>query len=572
MKKLINQPAHVVEDMLDGLLRMHAGWAKLSGQNVLLRSDSDDVREQQVALISGGGSGHEPAHAGYVGAGMLSAAVAGEVFTSPATNSVFAAIQAVAGQPGVLLIVKNYTGDRLNFGMAAEMARAQGFNVEMAVVADDVALAESEENAGRRGLAGTVFVHKIAGAAAREGKSLSQVAAVARAAAHDVATMGVSLSAGTAPGAVKPSFTLGDLEMELGLGIHGEPGVRRISLENADELANRLVSQIAPAHQLKLGERIAVLINNLGATTPMELAIFGGAALRILESRGLLIERVYAGTFLSSLDTAGVSLSVLRVDDERLRLLDAPTSAPAWPNTLTSAPGSSEARIVASAAANPARPPQPARTDRGRNMQVAIEAVCDTLKNAEDRLTELDRVVGDGDLGTGLARGAKAVEAAVPSYPIDDVPETLKALALTFQEAVAGSSGPLYGVFLLRAAHSLESGNVGDPNSWAKALLAGCAGISELGGATAGDRTMLDALLPFAQSFSESLENGKPLNEALAAAASRAEDAAQQTAHMLPRRGRSSYLGARALGSPDPGAIAATIWLRALASWWVTTT
>ncbi len=380
MKKLINQPGRVVEDMLDGLLRMHAGWARLSGQNVLLRSDHDQVREQQVALISGGGSGHEPAHAGYVGAGMLSAAVAGEVFTSPATNSVFAAIKAVTGKPGALLIVKNYTGDRLNFGMAAEMARAQGIHVEMAVVADDVALAESEENAGRRGLAGTVFVHKIAGAAAREGKSLSQVAAIARAAAQDVATMGVSLSAGTAPGSAKPSFTLSDSEMELGLGIHGEPGVRRMSLESADELASRLVTQIAPAHQLNSGERVAVLINNLGATTPMELAIFAGAALRALESRGLVIERVYAGTFLSSLDTAGVSLSVLRVDDERLRLLDAPTSAPAWPNTLPSAPGSSQTRIVASPSLEPARTPQLAATERGRKMRAAIEAVCQALK------------------------------------------------------------------------------------------------------------------------------------------------------------------------------------------------
>lgn len=565
MKKLINQPGRVVDDMLDGLVRMHVSWARLSGQNVLLRSDSEDVREQQVALISGGGSGHEPAHAGYVGAGMLSAAVAGEVFTSPSTNSVFAAIQAVCGKPGALLIVKNYTGDRLNFGMAAEMARARGLRVEMAVVADDVALTDSEEHAGRRGLAGTVFVHKVAGAAAREGKNLSQVAAAARAAAHDVATMGVSLSAGTVPGAAKPSFSLGESEMELGLGIHGEPGVRRISIEAADGLASRLVGHIASAHQLEAGERIAVLINNLGATTPMELAIFGGAALRLLETRGLVVERVYAGTFLSSLDTAGVSLSILRVDEERLRLLDAPTSAPAWPNTSAKAPGSSETRIIPSATPHAAAA-QPPKTERGRKVQVAIRAVCAAIQNAEARLTELDRAVGDGDLGSGLARGARAIEAALPGYPTDNVPETLKALALTFQEAVAGSSGPLYGIFLLRAAHSLESADIDDPSSWAKALLAACAGISELGGAKAGDRTMLDALLPFEQSFTESLQNGIPMSEALATAASRAEAGAEATAQMMPRRGRSSYLGARAVGTPDPGAIAVAIWLRALAS------
>src|SRR4051794_5151269 len=243
MKKLINRPDQVVDEMLDGLLALHPNLSRLAGYNVVLRSDFDERRDQQVAIISGGGSGHEPAHAGFVGPGMLSAAVVGEIFTSPSVDSVFAAIRAVAGNAGVLLIVKNYTGDRLNFGLAAEMARSEGILVETVVVADDVALANTQKNAGRRGIAGTVLVHKVAGAAAAEGKDLPQVAALAQAAADSVGTMGVSLSAGVSPATGQASFTLGE-EVELGLGIHGEPGVKRIPLAPSDELVLRLLNGI----------------------------------------------------------------------------------------------------------------------------------------------------------------------------------------------------------------------------------------------------------------------------------------------------------------------------------------
>ncbi len=227
--------------MLQGLSVLHPGSVRLLGHKVMLRADAPESRDAQVAVISGGGSGHEPAHAGYVGHGMLSAAVAGEVFTSPSSDSVYAAIKAVAGKPGVLLVVKNYTGDRLNFGLAAEMARAEGIPVEMVIVDDDVALKGTEQATGARGLAGTVFVHKLVGAAAAEGKSLTEVAATGRAAVESLATMGLSFSAGTSPAVGKPSFELGEDEIELGLGIHGEPGVRRTKIQSADELTETLL-------------------------------------------------------------------------------------------------------------------------------------------------------------------------------------------------------------------------------------------------------------------------------------------------------------------------------------------
>src|SRR5271163_1218013 len=241
MKKFINRPENVVEEMLEGLVVLHSSSTRLAGYKVMVRVGSERVRDQQVAVISGGGSGHEPAHAGYIGAGMLSAAVLGEVFTSPSSDAAFAAIKAVTGKRGALLVVKNYTGDRLNFGLAAEMARAEGIPVEMIIVDDDVALKGTAHATGARGLAGTVFIHKLVGAAAAEGSSLAVLAAMGKAAVQSLATMGVSFSAGTSPAVGRPSFELGDGEMELGLGIHGEPGVQRTQLQSADQLTETLL-------------------------------------------------------------------------------------------------------------------------------------------------------------------------------------------------------------------------------------------------------------------------------------------------------------------------------------------
>jgi triose/dihydroxyacetone kinase / FAD-AMP lyase (cyclizing) len=477
---------------------------------------------------------------------------------------VLAAIRAVAGRPGALLIVKNYTGDRLNFGLAAEVARAEGTLVEVVTVGDDVALAGSENHAGRRGIAGTVFVHKVAGAAAMEGKDLPQVAAIAYEAAKNIGTMGVSLSAGTSPAVGKPSFELGD-EMELGLGIHGEPGVQRVPLAPADHVTDQLLTQIARTLCLRPGERVAVLINNLGATTTMELAIIGRSVYSWLRDRGALVVRIYAGTFLSSLDMAGISISLMRLDDERLRLLDAATSAPAWPNVSKLTPSLPGDRTIFAPDEMPAFGGAPPETDAGRNMERALRAACLSLLEEESRLTELDRVTGDGDLGANLARAARAVLSRLAEYPLDDAPAALKALGLTVQE-MGGSSGPLYGVLFLRAGSSLEGGAGQDARPWARAIVEACNAVGDLGGARIGDRTMLDALIPFAEQFQRAIAMGSSLKTALEAGTRAAEAGAERTAKMIAKRGRSSYLGERALGHPDPGAAAVAIWLRAMSS------
>ena len=566
MKKFINRPEDVVEEMLEGLLLLNPGSDRLAGHKVIVRAEGGQLRERQVAIISGGGSGHEPAHAGYVGAGMLSAAVAGEVFTSPSSDAVFAAIKTTTGKPGALLVVKNYTGDRLNFGLAAEMARAEGIPVEMLLVDDDVALRGSEHRTGARGLAGTIFIHKLVGAAAAEGKSLAEVATIGRAAVQSLATMGVSFSAGTSPAVGKPSFELAVDEMELGLGIHGEPGVQRTKIQPADQLTETLLTQILHHGNFDLEKRVAVMINNLGATTPMELAIVARHTVPFLESKGLTVERIYAGSFLTSLDMTGLSISVLDVNDERLRWLDATTTAPAWPNLPKQKPRKSEVRpdVVSKGTAVAGISSRTGATSElGIKVGRATDAACQALIAAADELTELDRITGDGDLGSSMERAAKLVLEHLPSYPLNDIPATLKALAHTARQELGGSSGPLYGVLLLRCGTILEGSAAIGISQWAEALAQGSQAISELGGAKPGDRTMLDALDPLVRTLKEAASRQAP-REATMAAVEAAERGAEATANTKPRVGRSSYLGDRVLGHPDPGARALAILLRAV--------
>jgi triose/dihydroxyacetone kinase / FAD-AMP lyase (cyclizing) len=561
MKKFINRPEDVVEEMLQGLAVLQPGCARLPGYKALLRTDAEQARHHQVAVISGGGSGHEPAHAGYIGVGMLSAAIAGEVFTSPSSDAVFAAIRAVAGNAGALLVVKNYTGDRLNFGLAAEMARAEGIPVEIVIVDDDVALKGSGQATGARGLAGTVLIHKVVGAAAAERKNLAALAALGKAAVASLATMGVSFSAGTSPAVGKPGFELGEQEMELGLGIHGEPGVRRMALQPADVLTETLLTEILQHANFGDERCVAVMVNNLGATTEMELAIVARHAASFLAGNGFSVERIYAGTFLSSLDMAGISISVLGLNDERLRLLDAATTAPAWPNASRQRPGKAEVPIAAQVQSElPAG--EGAQTEHGRKTEQAIEAACHALLAAEAELTELDRVTGDGDLGTSMARAARAVQDALGSYPLDDIPATLKALGHTLRSALGGSSGPLYGVLFLRCGSVIGAAGAAGLAQWAEALDQGSRAISELGGAKPGDRTMLDALDPFVKRLRQG-EGVEARQATVLAAVEAAERGAKATAQMPPKLGRSSYLGARVLGYADPGAKALSLWLRA---------
>lgn len=327
MKKIINVPEEVVEEMLQGAILAHPHHLRrLEGFNVLTRAQGPT---EKVALVSGGGSGHEPSHGGFIGRGMLDGAVAGAVFTSPTPDQIYEAIKAVDGGKGVLLVIKNYTGDLLNFDMASEMAEAEGIKVARVVVNDDVAVENSTWTTGRRGIAGTVFVHKIAGAKAEAGAELEEVRQAAEKVIANVRSMGMALSPCIVPAAGKPSFNLAENEMEIGMGIHGEPGTHREAIRPADEIVTHLMEKILAQNPLAAGDEVAVMVNGLGGTPLMELYIINRKVAEILGAKGIVTKKTYVGNYMTSLEMAGFSITVLKLDGELKELLLAPADTPA---------------------------------------------------------------------------------------------------------------------------------------------------------------------------------------------------------------------------------------------------
>ncbi|XP_035182533.1 triokinase/FMN cyclase [Oxyura jamaicensis] len=566
-KKLISSVAGCADDTLAGLVACNPGLRLLRGHRVALRADLAALRGR-VALLSGGGSGHEPAHAGYIGKGMLSGVVAGAVFTSPAVGSILAAIRAVtqAGAVGTLLIVKNYTGDRLNFGLALERARAEGADVQMVVVGDDCAFT-TQKKAGRRGLCGTVLVHKVAGALAEAGASLDEIAKRVLAVAKAMGTLGLSLSPCSVPGS-KPTFQLADDEMELGLGIHGEAGVRRMKVMPADEAVETMLAHMTdPANAshlpLSRGASVVLVVNNLGGLSCLELGIVAGAAVRGLERRGVRIARALVGSFMTALEMAGVSLTLMLADEELVGLIDAETTAMAWPN-LVAGPATSQRPEVPAPDEGPEAAQQaPGAGPEAKWVQLVLERVCSTLLGLQDKLNELDRAAGDGDCGHTHARAARAIQEWVRARPPPAAPaQLLSALADLLLEKMGGSSGVLYGLFLTAAARPLH--NRSDLPTWADAMDAGIEAMQRYGGAAPGDRTMLDSLCAAAQALHALRSPGADLLTVLASAVQSAEAAAEATRHMEAGAGRASYISSAQLLQPDPGAVAAAAVLRAV--------
>jgi dihydroxyacetone kinase-like protein len=322
-KKLINNPEEVVEEMVEGIVMAAPDkLEKIEDYNIVIRKGSPN---EKVALVSGGGSGHEPTHAGFVGKGMLDGAIAGDVFTSPTPDAVFEAIKAVDGGKGVLLVIKNYTGDIMNFEMAAEMAEAEGIEVDQVVVNDDVAVEDSLYTTGRRGVAGTIFVHKIAGAKAEAGAELADVKKVAEKVIANVRTKGMALYPCRVPAADESTFTLEEDEIELGIGIHGEPGTERTELMKADEIVDELLGSVIDDIPYEEGDDVALMINGMGGTPLMELFLANRRANQVLEEKGINIYKTFVGEYMTSLEMAGVSITLLKLDEELKELLDAPT-------------------------------------------------------------------------------------------------------------------------------------------------------------------------------------------------------------------------------------------------------
>lgn len=570
-KKLINQPEDCVEEALQGLLVAHPSIARLEGLHVAVRSDYAEAKEDQVVLISGGGSGHEPAHAGYIGPGMLTAAVLGGVFASPSVNAILSAIRAITGPQGCLLIVKNYTGDRLNFGLALEQGVSEGFKVEMVVVADDCALPKSM---GARGVAGTVLVHKVAGAAAAAGKSLAEVKAEAVAAAAAMGSLGVALTTCTVPGSA-PSSRLDGEEVELGIGIHGEPGIAVMPMERADSLVDRMIKRIVGSgvaadaandqDQVHLPlaphEDVVLLVNNLGGTPPLELSILMRRAVAVLESAPLSarVHRVFAGAYLTSLEMVGASITILKVDPLRMARLDAPTSAPGWIRAEARVPGQPPSEVPMPEPAGGKQGPQsraaPLPAEAWARCVQGARAVAEALAAAKDRLNELDAVSGDGDCGVTLERGAKAVLAYLDESA--GTPRSMPAfftdVASAVSDSMGGTSGALLEILFRAMARAVEQDGAALPT----ALEVGVERCCFLGGARAGYRTMMDALLPASHA----------LSQGVVAAAEAARAGVETTKEIAQAKaGRAKYVPTDCYkGIPDPGAEAIGIAFGALA-------
>lgn len=329
MKKIINKPENVVSEMLDGLAYVHNDLVhRVEGFDIIVRNEKVSG---QVGIISGGGSGHEPAHAGFVGDGMLSAAIAGAVFTSPTPDQILEAIKEADQGAGVFMVVKNYSGDIMNFEMAQELAEMEGIEVASVVVDDDIAVENSLYTQGRRGVAGTIFVHKILGHAAREGKSLAEIKDLADKIVPNIHTIGLALSGATVPEVGKPGFVLAEDEIEYGIGIHGEPGYRKESMQPSRQLAEELTGKLLEAFEAKSGERYALLINGMGATPLMEQYVFANDVASLLRDAGLEVAYRKLGNYMTSIDMAGLSLTLMKIEDEAwLEAMESPVKTIAW--------------------------------------------------------------------------------------------------------------------------------------------------------------------------------------------------------------------------------------------------
>jgi ATP-dependent dihydroxyacetone kinase len=527
MKHFINAKENLVTEAIDGLLRTGTGrLARLDGYphiKVVIRTDWS---RDKVALVSGGGSGHEPSHAGFVGQGMLTAAVCGDVFASPSVDAVLAGILAVTGKSGCLLIVKNYTGDRLNFGLAAERARAFGLKVAMVIVDDDVALPHLPQ---ARGVAGTLFVHKIAGAMAEAGADLDTIASAAQGVVKGAISIGMSLDTCTVPGSPKEDRIAAG-KAELGLGIHGEAGVEQVDFSGAKAAMAMVVDRLAPA--MGKGDHVA-LLNNLGSTTPLEMSVLAEELAR--SPLGARIKWLIGpAPLMTSLDMHGFSLSLLPVDEVRTAALTAPVAPHAWPGCLAlSAP---ETRPLPDGLA-PIQPVPSAHPAR----RALLDRCCDALIAIESDLNALDAKSGDGDTGSTLAGAARALKSAQDRMPLADPTQLYRAIGMELSQTMGGSSGVLLAIFFAAAGDASASGR-----DWIGALAAGLDRVMQVGGAEPGHRTMIDALAPALTA----------LPQGVSAAAGAARAGADATAQMVrAKAGRSSYLSEDKLkGHNDPGA------------------
>lgn len=573
MKKIINKPETLVREMCNGLVLAHPNLEFNSKYKIIKKKE---LNQDKVTLISGGGSGHEPAHAGFVGKGMLDVAVAGDVFASPSQIQVYQAIRTSASNKGTLLIIKNYSGDIMNFKNAAHLAGEDGIVVDFVKVDDDIAVEDSLYTVGRRGVAGTVLVHKIAGAAAEAGMALDQVKEAAQKAIDHTKSIGFAFTSCTVPAKGTPTFTLEDNEMEYGVGIHGEPGIRREKIVPADELAGRMVTALFD--KLKIDDNaeqeVAVLINGFGATPMQELYLLNNSVIRELSSRNKKVYKVFVGNFMTSIDMAGASVSIMKLDDQLKQLLAEPCDTPALVvhepfeqvNFTEVVLEQEENKSVSfTCETNEDYSTIESNQFSLNNLIYLIDKMSEVIIENEVPFCELDAHAGDGDFGMSVAKGFKQLKTEwkdIISNHTSDIGDFLDACSLIIMEHCGGASGPIWG-----SAFRAASKHAGDKKELSVQEFAGMMsavvkGIQDTGersfgrGAVVGDKTLIDALAPYAESWEQSALQGDDIKTASVKAANAAVQGAKQTESIVARMGRAGTVGERSIGYPDAGAYA----------------
>jgi dihydroxyacetone kinase len=559
MTRIFNDPSDFAEEALAGFCDVHADLVRqVTGGAVRRRRPA----KPKVAVLAGGGSGHYPAFAGLIGTGLADGAVVGNIFTSPSAQQAYAVAKAAESGAGVVFTYGNYAGDVLNFGMASERLASEGIQVENVLVTDDVASAPPSESEKRRGIAGDFTVFKIMGAAAEAGADLADVVRLGRKANSLTRTIGSAFHGCTFPGAETPLFTLKDRQMGLGLGIHGEPGLFDTELPPAKELGQEFVARLLAETPHGAGDRIAVILNGLGSTKHEELFVLWLTIAPLLRAAGYTLVMPEVGELVTSLDMSGVSLTITWLDDELEPLWTAPAETPAYRrgNAALQAGAASAEEEPDGAAAPDAFDATEESRGYAANCLAALAAARDSLHGAEARLGDMDAVAGDGDHGRGMVRGIDAATAAAQDAAARGAGAgaVLAAAGDAWADKAGGTSGVLWGAGLRSFGEALGNQLSPGPSELAAAVSAFAARITGLGKAEIGDKTMVDSLLPFAETFSRLLADGARHSDhpaaAWAEAAAVSTAAAEATASLRPLKGRARPLAEKSVGTADPGA------------------
>lgn len=568
MTYLFNDPTEFTDELIEGFAAAYPQWVRRVRGGVVRAAETPPG---QVALVTGGGSGHYPAFAGIVGPGLAHGAAMGNIFASPSATQVYNVAKAAHAGGGVLLTYGNYAGDVLNFGQAQERLRSEGIECHTVLVTDDIASAPSDELEKRRGIAGDLVVLKAAAAAAEARLSLDEVARAARNANARTRTLGVAFSGCTLPGSDHPLFTVPRGRMGVGMGIHGEPGISEEDIPSAADLARMLVSKVLKEAPSEGGKRIAVLLNGLGGVKYEELFVLYGTVARELNAAGYSIVEPDVGELVTSFQMAGVSLTLTWLDDDLERYWKAPASTPAYrKGTAATGPPRPQSGPVPedqSPSTPVAVPAAAASRELGPAVVSAFTTVAQTVEEHVDMLGALDSVAGDGDHGIGMQRGAAAGLAAgrEAASAGAGVGSLLTAAGQAWADKAGGTSGALWGLILRTAGERLGDEVAPTTLAISAAIQAATEAVCGFGKARVGDKTMVDALAPFAQTFERAAANGGTLGETWAASAHAAQTAAEQTAALVPRLGRARAHGHKSLGTADPGAVSFALIAAALA-------